>query len=96
MSRTNGRRACIKVTFILAVTLCLVVILERVLKWPYFNTLKHDMSLLALIVVVLIINIVSFAGFVAIFIAWKWVSCDLRQRGNDDLDRSTEEQITHE
>jgi hypothetical protein len=78
MQTTNIRRAGPKIFFILAVTACLVRFLAHFAKTPYVNTLKHDITLLGLVVTVLIINLTFFSCMVAAYASWRWISRDLK------------------
>ena len=71
---------------VLAVAFCLITTLTRFLREQHIDALRNDMSLSALVVTIVIVNLVSFVCFIAMFAAWQWIRCDFNPPRDDELD----------
>lgn len=79
-------RACLKIALIVALALGAAVLLSRAVDGPALDELKHSLSIGAVIALVLIANLVSFACFLVLYGAYRWVRRDLAPRREDGFD----------
>jgi protein-S-isoprenylcysteine O-methyltransferase Ste14 len=82
----NRKRAALKALIVLAAVAFIIFVLSHFITSREMNALKHDLSLWTVITLVIIINLVSFGCFVAMFAAWQWIRFDLKPPRNDGLD----------
>ncbi len=85
----NRKRAALKALIVLAAVAFIIFVLSHFITSQELNALKHDLSLWTVITLVIIINLVSFGCFVAMFVAWQWIRCDFKSPRDDGLDGVT-------
>jgi hypothetical protein len=81
----NPRRAALKMAVIAGVLLLFVGLLSLTVNQAALNQLKFDLSLWTVIALVLIINLLSAACFIILYIAYRWVRCDLKPPRSEDM-----------
>jgi hypothetical protein len=84
----NPRRAALKTVLVVGFIALCVWLLSLTLDHSALDRLKFDLSLWTLIVLVMITNLVSFACFIILYAAYKWVRCDLKPPRAEDMRES--------
>lgn len=82
----NRKRACVKATAVLLAVVLAVAGLSQLITPDAIDVLKHSLSLWSIIALVVIINLVSFGCFIVLYIAYRWIRCDIRPRSGDTLE----------
>lgn len=81
----NTRRACIKATILAVLALAAVALLAWAVDDHALDHLKFDLSLTTLVLLVLAINLASFASLAVLYAAYRWVRCDLKPPCVEDV-----------
>ena len=82
----NKKKACLKLLAIAAVTVVLIFLFGSFIDEETISGIKDNFSLWTIIALVIVINLVSFLCFIAMFAAYKWVQADLKPQDERDLD----------
>ncbi len=82
----NMRRAAVKTAFILAIVISVLAGLIHAVSGQVIDELKHSLSMWTVIALVVIINLVSFACFMVLYMAYQWVRCDLKGPRDKDFE----------
>lgn len=85
-SDQNLPRAVLKTAVILLVLVFFAALIALFVNDSLIDTLKFNLSLGALIGLVVMINIISFICFMALYAAYQWVRCDLKAPRNADIE----------
>ncbi|WP_435640601.1 hypothetical protein [Micavibrio aeruginosavorus] len=80
------RRALLKIAVLLAIGLVLCAAFIFSLDDTMLATIKHSLSMWSVLVLVVAINMVSAAVLLALYMAWCWVRCDLKNESEPDAD----------
>ncbi|AEP10676.1 hypothetical protein MICA_2374 [Micavibrio aeruginosavorus ARL-13] len=86
LKRHRMRRALLKIAVLLIFGLALCAAFVVSLDDTMLATIKHSLSMWSVLVLVVAINMVSAAILLALYMAWCWVRCDLKnesESGND-------------
>lgn len=81
----NPRRAVIKMAVIILGLLIVAGGLLLTIDDSVLDQLKFNLSLGALIALVVVINIISFVFFILLYAAYQWVRRDLKDPRSEDL-----------
>ena len=82
----HHRRAFFKIAILLFGAVLLIAGLGLLIDDHSLQQLKHNLSLGTIIILVIIINLVSFVCFMLMLAAYKWVRGDLKPHRQDILD----------
>lgn len=84
----NPGRAILKMTVLLLGLLVIAGVLAGLVDDSLIDQLKFNLSLGALIGLVVVINIISLICFIGLYAAYQWIRCDLKAPRSEDLERS--------
>ena len=82
----NCKRACAKIAVVFLVTFLVLAGLTCFVNSQLLNDLKYNFSLEVIIALVIIINLVSFLCFMALYMTYRWIRRDLNPSRYNDLD----------
>lgn len=85
-SDQNLPRAALKTAVILLVLLVIAGLIALFIDDSLIDTLKFNLSLGALIGLVVVINIISLICFMMLYAAYQWVRRDLKSSRNADIE----------
>ncbi len=80
----GGKAAC-KLMLVLLVLFAAIWGLSELIDEEVLHQLKQRLSVGAIVALVVLINLVSFACFLAMFAAYRWIRRDLRPSQRDEL-----------
>lgn len=76
-------RGLIKITAIFIVTILIIFVCSHFIDEGSLEFLKHNLSLWTIIALVVIINLVSFLCFVAMYFTYRWIKKDFSNKDDD-------------
>lgn len=76
--KTHPGRATIKLLFLAMVAVAGLLLCLDWVDQGVLNTIKHTLNVPTIILLVVIINLVSFVLFLLAYAAWQWVRSDLK------------------
>ncbi len=86
--KAQPARGFCKLMAVTALAIAVVTILAYFLDNAVLDTLKHSLSIGTIILLVVIINLVSFICFLILMAAYQWIRPDFKcKKPDDDLDR---------
>jgi NADH:ubiquinone oxidoreductase subunit 6 (subunit J) len=80
----NKKRGCMKLVFVLAVSVFVLFFLGMFINGQAAEELKHNFSLWTIVALVIAINLVSFVSFIFMYAAFRWIKRDFSQQVNKD------------
>ena len=84
----DTKRTCFKLGIVLAAALFMLAVLILAIDNQIFDELKFNLSLWTIIMLVLIINIVSFVCFIFMYAAYRWIKSDTPQKISEESSES--------
>lgn len=81
----NTKRACVKTAIVLIATLAVVIGLSFLIDKDVLSELKHGLTLSTIILLLILINLISFLCFIVMFAAYQWIRRDLKPTRPDDI-----------
>lgn len=78
------KRALIKMGVVLICVLAALAVLIYAVSSPMASDIKYNLSGWMVVALVLIVNLASFASFLVLYTAWRWIKCDLRRTSEDE------------
>lgn len=76
--KTHPGRATLKLLFLALVAAAALALSLQWVDQGVLDTIKHHLSVPTIILLVVIINLVSFVLFLLAYAAWQWVRSDLK------------------
>lgn len=80
----NSKRALCKVGLIVVLAVSLVAVLSHFATDQALDELKYSLNLSTIVILVIVINVVSFSCFLIFYTLYQWVKKDLRENRPDD------------
>lgn len=84
----NPGRAVLKMTALLLGLVFFAGVLVGLVDDSLIDQLKFNLSLGALIGLVVIINIISLICFIGLYAAYQWIRCDLKAPRSEDIEQN--------
>lgn len=76
----SKKRGCLKILLLLSVCAAIVGILSQHIDDQALDVLKHNLSVWTIIILVIVINLVSFMCFTVMYFAYRWISKDFKKK----------------
>lgn len=80
----NSKRALCKVGLIVLLAAILVAVLSHFATGQALDELKYSLNLGTIVILVVVINVVSFSCFLIFYTLYQWVKKDLRENRPDE------------
>lgn len=84
----NSKRALCKVLLIAILATIIVAALSQLVTGQALDELKYSLNLGTIVILVIVINIVSFTCFLIFYTLYQWVKKDLKDGTDSDEDQS--------
>ena len=81
----NRRKALAKLVLLVVGFLIMTSALIFLIDDSAFNQIKFELSLGTMILLVVAINLVCFACFILMYVAYQWIRCDLKAPRSEDI-----------